>query len=184
MDLLDPAGRWYEEHFPGASYAAPLFAQELDILGVFAVFPDRFEMLGLASREESPSEGQTLLVYEEPVEVYRFPLALGSTWTASASFRDATLYGITNAGTEEYSFEVDAQGTVLLPGFTMENSLRVRVDVSQTFAVSSGDNPLLSVRHLYVRECFGELARITSLAGQTDPDFDQASELRVLDVEG
>ena len=183
LDLVDPADRWFGEHFPDASYAAPLFAHDLDVLAVFATYEDRFEMLGLASREEQPAQGQTLLIYDEPVEVYRFPLELGSSWTVSASFRDATLYGITNAGTEEYSFEVDTQGAVLLPGFTMENSLRIRVDVSQTFAVTSGDNPLLSVRHLYVRECFGELARITSLSGQTDPDFELAAELRVLDVE-
>ncbi len=184
LDLVDPDGRWFADHFPTASYAAPLFAQELDILAVFAVHDDRLEMLGLASREESPAEGQTLLVYEEPVKVYRFPLELGSTWTATSSFRDATLYGVTNAGDEEYGFEVDAIGTLQLPGFTMENTLRLRVDVSQTFAVTSGENPVLSVRHLYLRECFGELARITSVAGETDPDFEIASELRVLDVEG
>ncbi len=183
LDLVDPGGRWFADHFPGASYAAPLFAHELDILAVFEVHSDGFQMLGLASREEQPAEGQTLLIYDEPVEVYRFPLALGDRWTATASFRDAKLYGITNAGEEEYHFEVDAQGDLLLPGFTMHDTLRLRVEVSQDFAISSGENPVHSVRHLYLRECFGELARITSLAGETDPAFTEASELRVLDVE-
>jgi len=184
MDLQDPSGQWFSEHFPDASYAAPLFAHELDILALFATYDDRFEMLGLASRDEAPAEGQTLLVYEEPLEVYRFPLELGTAWTAQGSFRDATLYGVTNAGEEDYSFEVDRVGTLLLPGFTMENTLRLKVEVSQTFAVSTGENPVVSVRHLYLRECFGELARITSLAGETVPEFTEASELRVLDVEG
>ncbi len=183
LDLVDPSGQWFAEHFPDASYAAPLFAHELDVLAVFATYDDRFEMLGLASRFEAPANERTLLVYEEPVEVYRFPLELGSSWTAEASFRDATLYGVTNAGEETYDFEVDAIGTLLLPGFTMENTLRLRVDVSQTFAVSSGDNPVLSVRHLYLRECFGELARITSLPGETEVEFEEASELRVLHVQ-
>jgi hypothetical protein len=183
LDLVDPEGSWFEAHFPGASYAAPLFAHELDILAVFEVHADRFEMLGLASREEQPAEGQTLLVYDEPVEVYRFPLTFGDSWTVNASFRDAKLYGITNAGDEAYHFEVDARGDLLLPGFTMHDTLRLRVDVSQDFAVHSGENPLLSVRHLYLRECFGELARITSLSGETEPEFTEASELRVLDVE-
>ncbi len=184
LDLVDPAGLWFEEHFPTASYGAPLFAHELGILALFAVGEDGWSMLGLASREASPADGQTLLVYDEPVEVYRFPLALGESWSATSTFRDATLYGVTNAGEEEYTFTVDASGDLLLPGFTMHNTLRLRVEVSQTFAVSAGDNPVLSVRHLYLHECFGELARITSLAGETGAAFTEASELRVLDVEG
>ncbi len=184
LDLVDPAAMWFADHFPDASYAAPLFAHELDVLAVFAAYGDRYEMLGLASRDESPADGLTLMVYDAPVEVYRFPLELGDSWTVEASFRDATLYGVTNAGDEVYHFTVDDQGTLLLPGFTMENTLRMRVDVEQSFAVSTGENPVLSVRHLYLRECFGELARITSLPGETEADFAEASELRVLDVEG
>ncbi len=75
-------------------------------------------------------------------------------------------------------------GFFLLPGFTMENTLRLTVEVSQTFAVSTGENPVLSVRHFYLRECFGELARITSLPGETALEFTEASEQRVLNVEG
>lgn len=184
FDLVDPAGLWFAEHFPAASYAVPLFAEDLDLLAVFSVQGEDFVMLGLASREESPAAGQTLLVYEEPVQVYRFPLELGTSWTASSSFRDAVLYGVDNAGEEVYDFEVDAVGTLLLPGFTMENVLRLRVEVEQTFAVTTGENPVLSVRHLYLRECFGELARITSLPGETEIEFTEASELRVMDVAG
>ena len=184
LDLVDPSAQWFAEHFPDASYAAPLFAQELDILAVFAVYEDGFEMQGLASREAQPADGQTLLVYDEPVEVYRFPLELGTAWEASSSFRDASLYGVPNAGEELYRFEVDSVGSLLLPGFTMEKTLRLRVEVEQTFAVSTGDNPVVSMRYLYLHECYGELARITSLAGETEPEFGEASEVRVLDVEG
>ncbi len=184
LDLIDPSGTWFADHFAEASYAVPLFAHELGVLAVFAVDGEDFAMLGLASREEQPAEGRTLLVYEEPVRVYDFPLEIGSAWTAEASFRDATLYGVTNAGEEAYRFEVDAVGTLLLPGFELHNVLRLAVRVEQSFAISTGDNPLVSVRHLYLRECYGELARITSLPGETEIEFGEASELRVLDVEG
>ena len=184
LDLMDPSGAWFAEHFPGASYAVPLFAHDPDVLAVFSVDGEDFTMLGLASRDEQPSTGQTLLVYEEPLEVYRFPLELGTAWSASSTFRDAQIYGVQNAGEEHYDFEVDAIGSLLLPGFELQNVLRLTVSVEQTFAVSTGDNPALSVRHLYLRECFGELARITSLPGETEIEFTEASELRVLDVEG
>jgi hypothetical protein len=184
FELLDPSGLWFGEHFPGASYAVPLFAHAIDLLAVFSVDGDGFTMLGMASRLESPAAGQTLLVYDEPVQVYELPLELGSGWSAEASFRDAVIQGVVNAGEETYDFEVDAVGTLLLPGFAMENTLRLTVRVEQTFAVSSGDNPVRSLRHIYLRECFGELARITGLPGDTELELEEASELRVLDVEG
>jgi hypothetical protein len=182
FDLLDPTGLWCAGSFPSADYASPLFAHEPDLLAFIEAGGDGFRMLGLASREEHPPQGETLLVYDEPVLVERLPLAPGSSWTASASFSGAVLEGIANQGTEEYTFEVDRQGTLLLPGFAIERTLRLRVDVSQTFAVTSGENPVLSVRFLYLKECLGELARITSLPGETGATFDSASELRVLDV--
>ncbi|MFH1466438.1 MAG: hypothetical protein ABIO70_18790 [Pseudomonadota bacterium] len=182
FDLLDPAGLWCAGAFPSADYASPLFAHEIDLLAFIEVEDDGFRMLGLASREEQPAEGQTLLVYDEPVVVERLPLSLGTSWTASASFSGAIIQGVANQGTEEYAFEVDRQGTLLLPGFSIEKALRLRVDVSQTFAVTSGENPVESVRFLYLKECLGELARITSLPGETGATFTEASEFRVLDV--
>jgi hypothetical protein len=184
FDLVDPEDYWFAEHFTDASYAVPLFAEDPDLLAVFSVAGDDFTMLGLASREQDPSAGQTLLVYEEPVQVYQFPLELGSAWSASSTFRDAVIYGVPNAGEESYAFEADAIGTLVLPGFTMDNVIRLRVEVEQSFAVSTGDNPIVSVRHLYLRECFGEIVRITSVPGETEIEFTEAAELRVFDVEG
>ncbi|MBT3217517.1 MAG: hypothetical protein HN348_00365 [Proteobacteria bacterium] len=184
FDLADPEDFWFDEHFSEASYVAPLFAHELDLLGVVQAQDDGFELLGLVSRDENPAHGQTLVVYDVPIEVYQFPLELGTTWSSSSEFDNATIYGVANGGEEEYNFEVDARGSVLLPGFELENVLRLRIEVSQTFAVTAGDNPVLSVRYLYVKECFGELARICSLPGETSLDFDRASEFRVLDIHG
>jgi hypothetical protein len=182
FDLLDPAGLWCAASFPEASYAAPLFAHEPDLLGFVQVEEDRFSLLGLASREQIPAAGQTLVVYDTPIEVYRLPLGLGDAWTASASFHDAVILGVANQGTEEYAFTVDRQGTLLLPGYSMERALRMRVEVSQTFAVTTGENPLRTVRFLYIKECLGELVRIVSLPGETGETFGEASELRVVDV--
>ncbi len=182
--MLDPGGLWFDSHFPDADFAAPLFAHEPLLLGVISASEHELSMLGLASREEAPAEGQTLVVYDQPVKVYDLPLELGTQWESSGSFNDAVIAGVPNAGLEDYSFEVDAIGTLLLPGYALENTLRLHVELTQTFAVSSGDNTVESQRYLYLRECFGELARITSLPGETSPDFVEASELRVLDVEG
>ena len=120
LDLLDPSEQWFASHFPDASYATPLFVHDLDLLGVISAEEEGFVLQGLVSREEAPELGQTLVVYEDPIATYTFPLELGTTWLSTTSFRDALIYGVPNAGEEHYLFEVDAVGTLLLPGYTLE----------------------------------------------------------------
>ena len=141
-------------------------------------------MLGLASRDEEPEGSRTLLVYDAPLPVLRFPLFEGDAWSASTSFRDALLAGIRNSGEETYDFEADATGTVLLPGWELQNALRLRVDVTQTFALAVGENTRSFMEVMLVRECAGELARAVGLPGETDLGSLRASEFRRLDTGG
>ncbi len=183
FDVGAPQDQWFSEHFPQAQWTAPLFAHQLDLLGVFDQSDDSYRLLGLVSRQEEPESERTLVVYDEPVEVYRFPLQLGSSWSVESEFRDALIAGVPNSGEESYLFEVDAIGTLLLEGWSFDNTLRLRIEVQQSFAVSTGDNPVTSLRYVYLRECFGELARIVSLTGETEAEFGEASEFRRLAVQ-
>jgi hypothetical protein len=135
-------------------------------------------MLGIASSEEQPASGRTLVVYDEPVPLFTFPLKVGAVYSAETSFKDATISGIPNAGKETYVITVDAAGTLELPLFTLQNTLRLRIEADQQFVIQSVPGPIHSIQYLFVHECMGEVARIVSPAGTTDPHFTEAREFR------
>ncbi len=180
LRVVDPAGAWYVDHFPDATNAAAIHPLDPAILGIYNVGDGLVELLGLASVEDGP--GRTLLVYDEPVVMYRYPLALGKTWSQTVSFQDATLQGVKNAGTEEYLFAVDGRGTVRLPEMTLHNTLRVRMKLRQTFMIGHGDPVVERVYLFWVHECLGEVARMVSQPGVTDADFQEAVEFRRLSL--
>ena len=180
LDIVAVSGAWFYPHFPSGTYATPVLLTDLDELAVFQVTDSTIEMLGLVSRHELPDNQLTLLVYDTPVVVYRFPIRLGQSWEQQVEFRDARLKGIKNAGRETYTFSVDAVGTLQLPQFGFENTLRVRLELTQMLAVSQGSNIIQTVRYFYVHECAGEVARIVGLPGHTELDFTTASEFRRL----
>jgi hypothetical protein len=159
-------GAWYAPNFPDdVTYVTALGPQTPDILGIFRFEGDDLRMLGLASREDGPA--RTLLVYDDPVTLYRFPLEVGRTWTAESTFSNAWLQGARQAGRERYRFQVDRAGTVVLPNFTFTSVVRIRMDVTQTFVVSQDHNTLHSVHYFWFTECVGELARVV---GPLTPD--------------
>jgi len=174
------AGAWYAPHFPDdVTYVTALGPQTPDVLGVFRFVGDELQMLGLASRADGPA--RTLLVYDEPVTLYRFPLELGASWEAESTFGNAWVQGARQAGRETYRFEIDRAGTVVLPNFTFTSVVRIRMDVTQTFVVSQGHNTLHSVHYFWFTECVGEVARIVGpLTPDTPGPVTEAREFRRL----
>jgi hypothetical protein len=83
-------GRWFASSFPHASFVAPLDA-EVTLLGVYSHDADALWLHGLASSEENPKAGKTLLVYDAPLAVYRFPLAVGASYTSKGHVTGGTL---------------------------------------------------------------------------------------------
>ncbi|MBM4354060.1 MAG: hypothetical protein FJ109_09745 [Deltaproteobacteria bacterium] len=180
VTVVDPSQHWFAPHFPGAAYASPVSLWSPDVLGVFRSEPGRILMLGLASVKPQSEPAHTLLVYDEPLVVYQFPLVLGANWQQTVTFSNAVLQGVKNAGKETYKFVVDGRGTVLLPQFRLENSLRVRLELTQTFVVSQGKPDVHHVQLFFVHECLGEVARIVSPPDPPGIEFSQASEFRRL----
>jgi len=174
--VVDPSGTWWDDTFPDATFGSPFFVWAPSVLGIFHQDEDGVFMLGLASE----TEGSTLLVYDTPVLVYKLPMEMGSTWTVDTSFSDALLEGVPNAGEERWQFSVDATGTALLPGFELDHALRIRLDLTQTWAVAAGGNTWTTLEYFYVRECVGEIARIVSQENETEPKFTTAAEYRRL----
>jgi hypothetical protein len=178
MGVYPPSGYWFASHFPEATFASPLSAQDTSVLGVYQADDQGVRLMGIASSQESPVQGRTLLVYDSPVPLFTFPLEVGAVYGAKSSFKDALLYGVPNAGEEEYTFTVDALGTVKIPAFSLDNTLRIRVEVSQRFVVAPSPDPIRSVQYIFVHECMGEVARAASPPGVSDIHFESAKEFR------
>lgn len=176
--------QWYANAFIGADFALPSDLSG-SLVGIYSHDDQALRLHGLASTEENPPEGKTLLIYEQPVDFFPFPLQLGKKWSQTGIVTNGTLRGLTPWSQEDvYEVEVDAAGELRLPDFTFEQVLRVSTLV--TVKPKAGSQEGYSVRQVsFVFECFGEVARASSLLftdPATDPgkDFTNARETRRL----
>lgn len=176
--------QWYADEFPAGTFAVPSDAGRT-LEGVYSHTGSGLLLHGIASREEDPTEGRTLLVYSDPVVFFPFPFEVGSSWTAVGEVRDGWLRGLHPwAQDDVYEVNVREAGELRLPDFTFSQALRVhtKVTVQPKAGTVAG---YTQHQHSFVFECFGEVARATS-ALVTDPEddpgefFDEAWEIRRL----
>lgn len=168
------ASRWYSTSFPGAEFAAPIDVDgTLD--GVYSRGTDGLRLHGFASPTEDPSEGKTLMVYDTPVLVLPLPLEVGSAWVSVARVVGATLRGQPYAGSDRYEGVVAGAGELRLPDLTFASAFEVRTKV--TVSPSSGIAVVKRQAGFYA-ECFGEVARATSVDNEENASFTTAAEVR------
>lgn len=171
--VLEPVSRfWFASSFPTGDYVTTTDLAS-GTLGVFRITESALEILGYASR----AEGRTLLVYDRPVQSLRFPVKEGDAWVSSARVTGGTLEGQPFASMDTYRVEVAARGTAVLPYLKVQNTLRIEVQLSQALP---GGVAITRVQQLFFRECFGELGRMVSPPGVSDPAFGTAAEFRRL----
>lgn len=171
-----PQGRWYESRFPAAQFVSPLDLGGT-IEGVYANDGGNLLLLGYASSAESPPEGKTLVVYTQPVAIFRLPLMPGKSWVSVGEVRDGVVRGLPYAGRDTYTIAVDGSGRLELPDVTFTQALRVRTTTLIEPAVGAS---IVRRQVGWLFECFGEVARATAPDGTTDDDFTTAAELRRL----
>jgi hypothetical protein len=169
-------GKWYAASFSGGQ-----FVTALDVAGsleaVYVHDEQALWLLGFASAEEAPAEGKTLVVYQQPVALYRFPLQVGGQWVSAATVQNATIRGLPYAGRDTYEVSVDAAGTLHLPDVTFNQALRTRTRITSEPAVGAS----VSRRQVsFLFECFGEVARAQSRDDESAVDFTTAVEVRRL----
>ena len=177
--------QWYANAFVGAHFALPSDLSG-SLVGIYSHDEQALRLHGVASVLENPPEGKTLLVYEKPIDFFPFPLMVGKAWTQTGIVKDGTLRGLSPWSQEDvYEVSVDASGELRLPDFTFTQALRVSTKV--TAKPKAGSQQGYSQRQVsFVFECFGEVARATSMLfidGVTDDpgkDFTQAREIRRL----
>jgi hypothetical protein len=167
---------WFAAEMPGATFVAPTDAAGR-IRGAYHHDAEGIWLHGQASAEPDPPEGRTLLVYDAPVSLYRFPLQPGAKWVATGTVKNATFQGLPYAGKDVYEVEVGASGELLLPDVIFATVLRVDTKVTLQPAVGAS---VVQRQSTFLFECLGEVARATSLPGEAEPNFTTAAEVRRL----
>jgi hypothetical protein len=169
---------WYASSFPGATFAAALDADGA-LVGVYSHDEAALRLHGLASVDAAPAGGKTLIVYDEPVALLRFPLEPGVSWVAVGRVDDGVLRGLPYVGEDRYELRDDAVGRVELPDLVFTQAHRVRTTL--TVAPAAGAE-VVTRQTAFVFECFGEIARATSVPGEPSDDFTLASALTRFDL--
>ncbi|HUH00837.1 MAG TPA: hypothetical protein VML75_02515 [Kofleriaceae bacterium] len=167
--LIDPASAWYADLFPTATYATRLSSSE-DLLGVFELTDDALLLLGVVSPQAGVQ--RTELTYDPPVAVLTLPLTSTSSWQTDSTITGLA-QGFSSFYSEQYASQVDAIGELQSPygNFPVQ---RVRTQLTRTVGAS-----VVTVRSfLFVSECFGTVASVTSNQYEPEPEFTQAAELR------
>ena len=169
-------GKWFAASFPNGQYVAPVDLGG-GLLGVYAADGASLLLLGIASSKEAPPEGKTLLVYTAPVAAHRYPLEVGKSWISAGVVQNGLIRGLPYAGRDTYQVSVDAAGRLELTDLTFTQALRVRTRVTVEPAVGAS----VSRRQVsWFFECFGEVARASSVDNEPLEDFTTTAELRRL----
>ena len=167
-------GKWFEANYPGASYVAPL-GQGTDLLAVFQSSADGLYLLGVASPTDTVMK--TRLTYDPAVKVLAFPMSAGSTWSTTSTvtgYYNGVLIAVLQK--DDYTNTVDRTGEVITP-FARFPVLRVRTLMNRTANLV----PILTLRtFMFVTECFGTVATVTSTDNESSTEFTTAKEVRRL----
>jgi hypothetical protein len=171
VETRAPSG-WYATDFPEADYVVRLNDTD-ELLGVFQITPSELALLGVVSPDSGV--GATNVSHDPPVTTLRFPLEAGAAWTTDALVSGTSLGIPGSFWSEDYASEIDAEGELVTPFGTFE-VLRVRVTLTRTVGLV-----VTTVRSfLFVSECFGTVATITSNDGERREEFTAAAEVRRL----
>lgn len=170
------ADAWYKKHFSAASFAtgADVKADNLQLIQVDEQ-GQRVLLLGLASRQPD----QTLMIYSPPIEIMRFPMERGLSFTSTGEVENGMLDGLPIATKDTYEVSVDEEGTVRLPSLELRRSLRMRVKVTSK---AVGGVSATVLQHQWFHECLGEAVRSVSppTTDGSQPDPSKAAEYRRL----
>lgn len=167
------SGKWYSASFPTGEFVTAMDAAGT-LEAVYRHDDSGLFLLGLASKTEAE---KTLLVYDQPIALVRFPLSVGTKWVSVGKVTNGIVRNLPYAGTDTYEIEDDAVGKLVLHDFTFEQVHRVRTRV--TVAPSAGATTTRRQVSFFA-ECFGEVVRVVSKNDEPNADFTVATELRRL----
>ena len=162
-------GQWFADDFASGSIVVPLSGAG-DTLGVLRLTDSALTLLGIVST----LEGHTILHYQNPIDLYRFPLEVGNAWISESAVT-GTLASVPYNGTDTYEIRVPSIDAVLLPHLRFTSAYRVHTSVTS----DSGAAGVIVKRQQIslLSECFGEITRALSQDNETELNFTAAAEL-------
>jgi hypothetical protein len=172
VELVSPAGTWWESVFPNATYAVTLVAGS-DLQGVFAVGANDVKLLGVVSPEAGTF--RTELEYDPPATLLSIPFGAGSTWMSTSTV-SGLAQGVVTAFTERYASRVDQVGTMKTP-YGEFPVVRIATDLTRTQGLATLST---SRTFAWAAECFGSVATVSSEPFESSAEFTSAAEVRRL----
>ncbi|MFZ0390321.1 MAG: T9SS type A sorting domain-containing protein [Calditrichia bacterium] len=179
--IVDPATTIFAGDFPNADFAY----QYSDTSGT------AYNYLSISSAElldlgfgVNSSLGNFVSPKNPPEKVLEFPLSMGKNWmTMTSDTTDFGIPGVFYVSKTERNNLVDAYGTITTP-LGVYSALRLRTDVNYynethaagTVFVDSSSN----IDYIWLAENIGVVANVSSLDGETNPDFSMASYVSFL----
>lgn len=166
--------QWYASHFSGGEWVIANDSEEKSV-GIYRFDDSALWLLGVSSSEEDPEEGQTLLIYDDPVALLRFPMVVGDSFTQEADIGEGISNGLPFVGTHRYDVNLRKIGELYLDGIIFSEALRVNTrftvipNIGDSFSVNQSS---------FFSECFGELVRLESELNASDFSFSSAQTIR------
>ncbi|MBL4634372.1 MAG: hypothetical protein JKY56_10900, partial [Kofleriaceae bacterium] len=96
------ADTWFADEFPADSIRVPLSSSG-DTFAILRSSESSVSLLGIASEQS----GHTLLHYQIPIDLYRFPMQVGSSWSSTSAVI-GTLAAVPYNGTDAYETTVES----------------------------------------------------------------------------
>jgi hypothetical protein len=169
VETLPVTGAWYAASFAQASYASQL-SDTSSLLGLFQFTSSDLLLEGVVSPDAGTTE--TKLTYAPAVSTLQFPLTLGASWSTNANVT-GTADGVPVVYTEDYTSSVDAQGTLKTPLASFQ-VLRVGTVLTRTVGVEK----TVIRTFIFVTDCYGSVATITSKDNESSTEFTTAAEIQ------
>ncbi len=182
VTLVDPSGTPFQSDFPSADYAFQ-FTDSLEIFTYFQLTNSALLSLGFGVADP---QNPMALVNNPPEVAVPFPTAMGVTWTNNFVFVISPAPGIEIRDSTSSVSVVDAWGTIDIPIGSF-NCLRVRSDVTNiNTTIIPGIPPIVEtsnyIEYFWITNAGipYSLANISSLEGETDPNFTLAEDVAFL----
>ncbi|MEW5853795.1 MAG: hypothetical protein AB2A00_33780 [Myxococcota bacterium] len=176
LEALPLDDLWFGNRFPQGAYAVPLDGESTNY-AIYQRTESVVQMLGVASQEPE----HTLLTYDPPVDIVRFPVTLNQAFTSntdvSGTFEGNTFY----SSSDTYDLSVDARGHLVTPAGTFP-VLRVRLQHQVDVPIAFWPFVLTYkyIRYSFMTPCYSQVAYVASLEGEEELQFSTAAELRRL----
>jgi hypothetical protein len=164
--------QWYAAMFPGGQFVVDAGS---GLEGIYHQDERALWLDGIASHDDAPPAGKTLIVYPQPLPALRFPVQVGDAFATTVPIT-ATINGLPFNGTDELSVDVAEASELEVPYVRFDPALRVRTRAVRT--PGSGGVSATRRTTLWMFECFGEVARAESRLDEPDPDFTAAAYVR------